>query len=59
MKKKRFCLNIPERMNQQVRRASGGIKINLIAECLLIEYMTNRDLQQKVKGRLQAWRGSK
>ena len=59
MKKKRFCLNIPETMNQQVRRASGGIKINLITECLLIEYMTNTDLQQKVEGRLQAWRGSK
>jgi len=51
-KKKRFCVDLPGKMYNKVWRMSGNFKINLVAQCLLVEFLTDPELQARVKSRL-------
>jgi hypothetical protein len=52
-KNKRFCVDLPRNIHNKIWRMSGSFKINMVAQCLLVEYMTDPDLQDRVKDRLQ------
>ena len=52
-KNKRFCVDLPWKMYNKVWRMSGNFKINLVAQCLLVEFLTDPELQNRVKNRLQ------
>jgi len=51
-KNKRFCLELPRKMHNKIWKISGKFKINLVVQCLILEYMTDEDLQARVKSRL-------
>lgn len=52
-KNKSFCVDLPWSIHNKIWRMSGSFKINMVAQCLLVEYMTDPDLQDRVKDRLQ------
>lgn len=52
-KNKRFCVDLPKKMHHKIWRMSGNFKVNLVAQCLLVEFMTDPELQDRVKSRLQ------
>lgn len=49
---KRFCVDLPQKMHNQIWRLSGKMKINIVVQCLLVEYMTDADLQEKIRTRM-------
>jgi len=52
-KKKRFCVDLPGKMYNKVWRMSGNFKINVGGpKCLLVEFLTDPELQARVKSRL-------
>ena len=52
-KNKRFCVDLPRNIYNKIWRMSGSFKLNLVVQCLLVEYLTDPDLQDRVKDRLQ------
>lgn len=43
---KKFCVILPKPMHEQIWRTSGKFKVNLVAQCLMIEYLLDPDLQK-------------
>jgi hypothetical protein len=58
-KEKKFCIKLPQKMHEQIWRKSGNLKINLVAESLLVEYLVDPNLQNRVKKRIRDWRRNK
>ena len=58
-KEKKFCLTLPRKMHDQIWRKSGNFKINLVAEGLLVEYLVDPNLQDRVKNRIRNRRRNK
>lgn len=50
---KRMCITLPQPMHEMIWKTSGKLKVNYIAESLLIEYMVDPDLQKRVKTRIR------
>ena len=40
-------------MHEQIWKISGKYKVNLIAQCLMIEYLLDPELQKTVKHRIK------
>ncbi len=51
--KKRVYVLLPKMMHDQIWRKSGKLKVNLVAQSLLIEYLLDPDLQKRVKTRIR------
>lgn len=51
---KRFCVDLPQKMYNKIWRLSGNMKINIVVQCLLVEYMTDADLQDKIRSRMKS-----
>lgn len=51
--KKRVCLTLPQPIHEMIWKTSGKLKVNYVAESLLIEYMVDPDLQKRVKKRIR------
>ena len=49
---KRLFVLLPKPMHDQIWRTSGKLKVNLVAHCLMIEYLLDPDLQKRVKKRI-------
>ena len=43
---KRLFVSIPKPMHEQIWKTSGKYKVNLIAQCLMIEYLLDPELQK-------------
>jgi hypothetical protein len=50
---KRLYISLPKPMHDQIWRRSGKFKVNLIAQCLMIEYLLDSDLQKRVETRIR------
>lgn len=46
---KRVCVLLPKTMHEQIWRKSGRLKVNLVAQSLMIEYLLDQDLQKELK----------
>ena len=56
IKNKRFCVDLPEKLHNKIWRQSGFMKINLVVQCLIIEYLTDSTLQHRVRIRMNSGR---
>lgn len=52
-KEKRVCLTLPQPIHEMIWKTSGKLKVNYVAESLLIEYMVDPELQKRVKKRIK------
>ena len=50
---KRVCVLLPKTMHEQIWRKSGRLKVNLVAQSLMIEYLLDQDFQKRVKTRIR------
>ncbi|MBZ2164478.1 hypothetical protein [Methanobacterium spitsbergense] len=50
---KRLYVLLPKPMHEQIWKTSGKFKVNLVAQCLMIEYLLDPDLQKRVKTRIR------
>ena len=50
---KKLYVSLPKPMHEQIWRTSGKYKVNLIAQCLMIEYLLDPELQKRVKHRIR------
>ena len=53
MKNEKVYVLLPKTMHEQIWRKSGKLKVNLVAQSLLIEYLLDPDLQKRVKRRIR------
>lgn len=53
---RRFNMEIPMGLDDRVAAVSGNMKIHYVTQCLLVEYITNPEVQKNIAARLQAWR---
>ena len=47
------CLTLPQPIHEMIWKTSGKLKVNYVAESLLIEYMVDPELQKRVKNRIR------
>jgi hypothetical protein len=50
---KRVCITLPQPIHEIIWKTSGKLKVNYVAESLLIEYMVDPELQKRVKQRIR------
>jgi hypothetical protein len=50
---KKLYVSLPKPMHEQIWKTSGKYKVNLIAQCLMIEYLLDPKLQKKVTKRIR------
>ena len=50
---KKLYISLPKPMHKQIWKTSGKYKVNLIAQCLMIEYLLDPELQKRVKTRIR------
>jgi hypothetical protein len=50
---KKLYISLPKPMHEQIWKTSGKYKVNLIAQCLMIEYLLDPKLQKRVKNRIR------
>ncbi len=50
---KRVCLTLPQPIHEMIWKKSGKLKVNYVAESLLIEYIVDPELQKRVKKRIR------
>ena len=51
--KKKLYVSLPKPMYELIWKISGKYKVNLIAQCLMIEYLLDPELQKRVKHRIK------
>jgi hypothetical protein len=52
-KEKRVTVSLPQPIHEMIWKTSGKLKVNYVAESLLIEYMVDPYLQKRVKNRIK------
>ena len=50
---KKLYASLPKPMHEQIWKTSGKYKVNLIVQCLMIEYLLNPELQKRIKTRIR------
>jgi hypothetical protein len=50
---KRLYVSLPKPMHEQIWKTSGKYKVNLIAQCLMIEYLLELEPPKRVTNRIR------
>jgi len=50
---KRVCLTLPQPLHEMIWKTSGKLKVNYVAESLLVKYMVDPELQRRVKEKIR------